>query len=447
LQLTFDSRSLSSLVGEERDDVEFLMSLSHTDHVDGLVAWALPGFAEHLPAAETRPTPGYPDDLTVSLTDDPEGFIGGVPMSGQWARMATDYELRERQSEWLIHYGKVTSFHYHAGRHLFVTADRGLLRGREQGPFRQTWRRHGVFSVYQALALVGALMRIYGRTYYQVESNYRRSLTNYTVFFHLAGAAMPNRLRLVRRWLQVEGKAQSTVNEMQRLQQSLYNRAMDLLRAREYTQRENLRLEHNTATVDEILYHLRAGVASLAAACDSLALLSSVALELPNSELPDRQIISFGLQDFRRVLKNNNGKRLAETASSAGPVLTVLKRFRDPIVHEAGPAGSPLFHVGTPSFSETRAEINPEQREALEGLGKASGRPERWGLRLSGDHASLDPVAFVHQLATEGTALLDDLLGALCDDLEVSNEPVDLPTPAATLRYLRLLTGTGPDDP
>jgi hypothetical protein len=240
LELTFDSRSLSTLAGQERDDVEFLMSLSQTSHVDGLVAWAFPGFAENLPAVETRPTPGRPDDLTVSLTDDPKGFIGGVPMSGQWARMAADYEMTERQSEWLIHYGQVTSFHYHARRHLFVTADRQLLRGREEGPFKQTWRRHGVFSVYQAIALVGALMRIYGRTYDHVEPNYQHYLTNYTVCSHLAGAAMPNRLRLIRHWLQVEGKEPSRENEMQRLQQSLHDRAMDLLRARDYTQRENL---------------------------------------------------------------------------------------------------------------------------------------------------------------------------------------------------------------
>ena len=441
MELTFDSRSLSSSAGHERDDAEFLMSLSQTSHVDGLVAWAHPGFAETLPAVETRPTPGRPEDLTVSLTDDPKGFTGGVPMSGQWARMATDYGMTERQSEWLIHYGQVTSFHYHAGRHLFVTADRQLLRGRDAGPFKQTWRRHGVFSVYQALALVGALMRIYGRTYDHVEPNYQHYLTNYTVWFYLAGAAMPNRLRLVRHSLQVKGKEPWTGNEIQRLQQSLFDRAMDLLRARDYTQRENLRLEHNNATVDEILYHLRAAVACLAAGCDSLALLSSVALELPHSELPDRQMIGFGLQDFRRVLRSNNGQRLAEAASSASPLLTVLKRFRDPLIHEAGLAGSPLFHVGTPSFSETRAEVDLKQRQALEGLGKTSGRPERWGLRVSGDHASLDPVAFVHQLATEGTSLLDDLLGALCDDLGASDAPVDMPTSAATIRRLRLLTG------
>jgi len=53
--------------------------------------------------------------------------------------------------------------------------------------------------VYQALLLVGALMRIYGSSYDHAEPSYRHELTNYTVFFHLAGAALPNRLRLAKR--------------------------------------------------------------------------------------------------------------------------------------------------------------------------------------------------------------------------------------------------------
>jgi hypothetical protein len=74
-------------------------------------------------------------------------------------------------------------------------------------------------------------------------------------------------------------------------------------------------------------------------------------------------------------------------------------------------------------------------------LAKGSDLPGRWGLRLHGDSASLDPVAFVHQLATEGAALLDDLLGALRDDLGVPADPVEEPTPDPTLRRLRLLAG------
>jgi hypothetical protein len=65
-------------------------------------------------------------------------------------------------------------------------------------------------------------------------------------------------------------------------------------------------------------------------------------------------------------------------------------------------------------------------------------------LRLWGKHAAADPVAFVNQLAVEGIALLDDLLAALCDDLGVSDDPVELPTPEPRLRRMRLLTGLSP---
>jgi hypothetical protein len=165
------------------------------------------------------------------------------------------------------------------------------------------------------------------------------------------------------------------------------------------------------------------------------------ALDLPESVVADRQRVGFGQSEFRRALRESGGPALAGAASSAGPVLRLLKLFRDPILHETGPSGSPLLHVGTPSFSETRADITAEQREALEGLGKNSGRPERWGLRVWGSHASIDPVAFVNQLAVQGMALLDVLLGALCDDLGVSSDRVELPTPEPTLRRVRLLAG------
>ena len=68
-------------------------------------------------------------------------------------------------------------------------------------------------------------------------------------------------------------------------------------------------------------------------------------------------------------------------------------------------------------------------------------KPERWGLRLWGEHASLDSVAFVGQLVIEGIALLNDLLGALADDLSIADEPLVLPTQEPKLWRLRLLTG------
>jgi hypothetical protein len=108
----------------------------------------------------------------------------------------------------------------------------------------------------------------------------------------------------------------------------------------------------------------------------------------------------------------------------------VLKRFRDPIIHSSGPRGSPLIHLDGPRYSETRADITSKQREALEGLGKASRRPELWGLRLWGKHVAIDPVAFVNQLAVEGIALLDDLLAALCDGFPTIRLSSPPPNPA-----------------
>jgi hypothetical protein len=56
LRLTFDSRSLASLTGLARSDADFLISLSHTPRVDGLVAWQLPASpTTFLPASRARP--------------------------------------------------------------------------------------------------------------------------------------------------------------------------------------------------------------------------------------------------------------------------------------------------------------------------------------------------------------------------------------------------------
>jgi hypothetical protein len=237
-------------------------------------------------------------------------------MSGQWSRMAKDYGLTGPKRDWLIHYGQVTSFHHNADRHLFVTADVELLRGRDEGPFKDIWRSHGVVSVRAALALVGALMQIYGRIYDAAEPRCVHYLTRYTVLFDLAAAALPNRLRLVKRFLETDDGVRQAA-ELARLQQSLLDRTMDLLRARAYAHRENLRRDHSHATVEEILYHHRAAVAALAAAYDSLADLSWRALQIPDSEISDRQMIGFGIRQFRRVLSDHNASRVPRWCISA----------------------------------------------------------------------------------------------------------------------------------
>jgi hypothetical protein len=443
LLLTFDSRSLSDLTGQQRDDVDFLISLSHTKHVDGLVVWARDGFAPNVPAAEMRPGRGYLDSITVGLRGEPHGFIGGIPYADQWNEIAEREGLNERDTEWFVHYGRATAFHRSSERHLFVTADRRVLREGAQG--KTMWIRNRVFSVPQALALVGALMRIYGRTCHEARAGYQRSISNYTAFFHLAGTEMPNRLRFVRGWLGDQDQQRSEVRELQRLQQSLHDRAIDLLRARHYVQVENLRTQHNNATVDEILYHLRAAISAVAAACDSLALISSLALGFEEEQLEDRRTIGFEQSSFRRAIKEKGGERLSRLAARSAPILKVLKEFRDPIIHEAGLAGSTLRQFGALQYSEARAGISSQQREALEGLGKRSGRPEHWGLRQFAHESAIDPVAFVDRLVVEGLALLDDLFSALSDDLGVEPDLHD-PTPRElNIRRLRLLSGLNAD--
>ena len=165
----------------------------------------------------------------------------------------------------------------------------------------------------------------------------------------------------------------------------------------------------------------------------------------PEHELQDRRTIGFGQGEFRRNVKAHGGAQLSEIATRAAPVLNVLKAFRDPLIHGAGLAGTTWTHIGALQASEARAAITPGQRQALEGLGKKTGRPERWGLRWFARDAQIDPVAFVDRLAVDGLALLDEFFSALGDDLGIA---ADLPDPTLSgvnLRQLRLLHALDPD--
>jgi hypothetical protein len=71
LRLTFDSRSLRSLSGDRRSEAEFLLSLAHTEKIDGLVVWAEEGFAPDLPAAEMLPGRGISTVSASASTASP----------------------------------------------------------------------------------------------------------------------------------------------------------------------------------------------------------------------------------------------------------------------------------------------------------------------------------------------------------------------------------------
>ena len=228
---------------------------------------------------------------------------------------------------------------------------------------------------------------------------------------------------------------------------SLHQRATELLRAREGVEREQNRLVHNNATADEALYHLRAAVAALAAACDSLASLVAVALELDlNGEDPLRCGIS---EDrFRSALKKAGRESTKWTVAEASPFLGLLKVFRDPIVHQAGLAGRTVHHIGAPAFTESEiTQLSIEQVEAISRMPGGRRRSPRWGLRTSAPTPSLAPLPFVTSLALEGMALIDRLMGALAIDLGLppgADRPV---IEERKLARLRLLSGFDPGYP
>lgn len=91
------------------------------------------------------------------------------------------------------------------------------------------------------------------------------------------------------------------------------------------------------------------------------------------------------------------------------------------------------------------ADLLPQRRagQAITGLGGGQRAAAGWGLSSALPAPSLDPLRFVASLALRGTALLDELLGALASDL-------DLPLPGGEtlapqkLARLRLLSGMDP---
>lgn len=445
LQLSFDSRSLADLEGDERTDAEYLISLSLTPHIDGLVIWSRSGFAEALPAAEVSEIPSRPDDLSVNVRGE-SGFIGGIRNASQFERMADNHKMAGAEREWFIHYGQATTFHTRAERHLFVTADKRLLEARQKGPFAALWRRNRIFSVHQALAAVGVLFGVYDTIFDDVESRYSHRINSYTLWWVLANTEMPSRIRFFDAAIRKEDQALARTNTLHELQGSLHDRAMDLWRARDYVRRENFRLRHNNATVDAVHYHQRAAVACLAAACDSFAQLALVALRVPSDSWPTRQRIGLGRTEFRGLLRDQGAEGLARAAGRAAPLLIVLKRFRDPLIHDIGLRGMPLEHTGSPGRTEITAPISELQAKALKGLGRD--KAQAWGLREFAGDPHLDPCAFVDRLAIEGVGLLDELFGALGDDLGAgpqSEEPdVQYSLDDVKLRRLRLLTGLVP---
>lgn len=441
LLLTLDSHSLSQLEGRDAEEASFLISLCDTKEIQGLVTWSLEGFAPNVPAAVMDADRGLEDSVTVRLRGEKAGFIGGIPLYGQWERLANDYDLTGNKRDRLLRYGPALAFHRSSKRHCFVCADRKLLSERGKSPFKNIWK--GIFSVRESLAMVGAALRPYGRIYEEADQGYSLGITNYTARTDLAVAALPNRRRIFQ-WLAQQDPQDARVKDMQPLEQSLHLRATELLRARDGVEREDFRLSQNHATADETLYHLRAAVAALAAGCDSIATLSAIALKLPEEEIENPLRVGFSQKGFRKALKNNGAAETCRAVSRAAPMFALIKSFRDPIVHQAGPSGSTVHHIGAGDFTESQiAELSEEQVSAIQVVDGRNGA-ERWGLKVDGWQPSLAPLTFVRMLSLRGMALLDDLLAGLAADLDLPELSGPYPVKPRKLHRIRLLTGMDP---
>lgn len=134
--------------------------------------------------------------------------------------------------------------------------------------------------------------------------------------------------------------------------------------------------------------------------------------------------------------------------SEAAPFLALLKAFRDPIIHQAGPSGRTVHHVGAAAFTESEiTELSVEQVEAIKRLPGGQRRVAQWGLRIGPPTPSLAPLPFVTSLALKGMALLDCLLGALAVDLELPPKNFEPVIEKRKLFRLRLLSGLDPGYP
>lgn len=442
LRLTFDSYSLSRLSGRQAEEAEFLYSLCDAEEIDGLVTWATPGFAPNLPAAVMGEERGHLDSVKVTMLGEVGGFIGGIPYIDQWRELAERLQLTGTDRERIIETGPRLAFHQSSKRHLFVCGDGTLLAQRGKSPYTNLWK--GVFSVRETLELVGAALRARGKVYEEVRGGYSSAITNYGVRFHLAVAAVPNRRRMAK-WVRGFDPREPRRQEMDSLLGALHQRATELFRAREGVEREQNRFVHDNATADEALYHLRAAVAALAAACDSLASLAALALELDLSgEDPLRLGIS---QDrFRSALKKARCESTKRAVSEASPLLALLKAFRDPIIHQSGPSGHTVHHIGAPSFTESQiTELSVEQVESISRLPGGRRRAQQWGLRSGPPAPSLAPLPFVTSLALQGMKLIDRLLGAIAADLGLPPENLGPIIEEWKFARLRLLSGFDPD--
>lgn len=421
LLLTLDARSIPALEGEDREQVAFLCELCLTPAVDGLWTWGAQPLGAGIPQTELRPQHSRGDDRAVGVVGQAEP-IGGVAMWSSHERLADQtFELTGDDRDWFLYYSTTTKFHVNKRRHFFVTADDRLLSELLGGRRQAYWQRNRVVSVHSALAFAGRAMRAREAIYHEAEPGYTNQASPFGLYFYLGPDLAPSRIRL-HRWL--ETQALPDARELEALEQSMHDRVIDLLKARDHIALQNARHQDN-ATLDDILYHLRAAIGGAAALFDSIAVFAQLALGIDARTVGGQTRITLPNAKFRTALRQHGAPSLADAAADLGPLFKLAWSLRNVVMHGAGIGGSGYLRLDGMSASESRVSPTVDQAAALDALAKQRREdPARWGVDRVPAHLYVEPQAFSNRFCLVVIEAADRLVGALADDLGAAEQSV-----------------------
>jgi hypothetical protein len=416
LRLTLDGRSLSTLSSEDARERDLIVMLAGTPVVDALVLdWPSVGGTTMLRGRLADPD-RQRDMRVIEQAGVPGGFFGGVQPWSSREQRADQLGLVGSDREWFLYYEAVTWDHRNSDRHFFVTADQRLLRELTAPGTEAQWTNRRIVTIRKTLELIGLIMRSRDVIYLDADGNYTRSTPAYTSYFELSWALAPARVRL-HRWVESQPDDELPVAELADLEQSIFARVMDLLRARDQIALQCLRTRQDNATLDEILYHLRAALLTTSALADSVAVFAQLALRIDAGDVDGLANVSLAERKFRQALRGRGGNNLADRASAAGPMWKAVKAIRNPIAHRSGVAGVTLQRL--PGPTESRITLASDQAIALEAAARQHGeQPTLWGLDgVDAAGRRLDPLRFVNRFVPVMITLLDDLVDGLANDL------------------------------
>jgi hypothetical protein len=416
-KLLLDAFSFQHLRGEDRQKAEFLCELCWTPALDALWSWEGEPIMSGIPRTELRPLRG--DDRAVGLVGQPGGFIGGIRIWSQFDRWADENGYEGTERDWFIYYGSLAYFADRSDRHFLVTADRRLLKesAGEKGWFRKG--RHRIIPIGRALFLAGLAMKAHGEVFYESpQPRHTVWTTSYSMYDYLARDLISARRRLFD-CMHEEGESKDDFYRTERegLCVSVFDRTSDLLRARDRVALVNAR-HQDGATLDEILYELRAMIGNAAGVFDAIAVLAQIAFLLGFNSQSGDAAISLRRPEFRKALRGAGAAKLASETARQLPFLHFLWSLRNPILHREGLSGYTLHTLG--SGRSSKIVLSQKQTGLLKSVcGHRGESPQRWGLddaQIAGIEPSVEPMAFSHQFTVATIGAVDQLVSALADD-------------------------------